>query len=195
MTDEGHPGARERTDRRGGRPALSSRHAIADAAAELFLEMGYDRVSADMIARRVGLSRSALFTYVSSKSDALWVDIDDALDAAERLEHADEAAVLDALLDHLASSGIPPALTHAAAMGTSAAIAETRAGRLERVARLLLRARGPAPAEEFAARIRAVRADAAATAILGAVVAWAQAGPRRRSVRDYVGAALAPEPA
>jgi AcrR family transcriptional regulator len=64
-----------------GRPKLSSKQILEDAAAELFLEQTYTGTTIDQVARRAGVSRNTFFNYFGSKSDLLWVDVDTALDA------------------------------------------------------------------------------------------------------------------
>lgn len=66
-----------------GRPKLSSKQILEDAAAELFLEQTYTGTTIDQVARRAGVSRNTFFNYFGSKSDLLWVDVDTALDALD----------------------------------------------------------------------------------------------------------------
>ncbi|MCR8671943.1 helix-turn-helix domain-containing protein, partial [Agrococcus sp. HG114] len=71
------------TGRGRGRPRASSAATIHEAALELFLERGYDAVSIDDIAQRAGVSRGTVFAYCSSKADALWAGLDEAIARAE----------------------------------------------------------------------------------------------------------------
>lgn len=59
---------------RGGRPATTSAHELADVAQELFLERGFENVSVDDIAATAGVSRRTFFRYFSTKADVLWVE-------------------------------------------------------------------------------------------------------------------------
>ncbi|KAA9165580.1 TetR family transcriptional regulator [Amycolatopsis acidicola] len=59
---------------RGGRPALTSAHHLADVAQELFLERGFEQTTIDDIARAAGVSRRTFFRYFSTKADVLWVE-------------------------------------------------------------------------------------------------------------------------
>ena len=70
---------------RAGRPRISSRETLEEAASELFFEQGYDNTSVDDIAERAGVSRATFFNYFPTKADVLCVDIDRAL---QRLEQA-----------------------------------------------------------------------------------------------------------
>ncbi|MDQ4138682.1 MAG: TetR/AcrR family transcriptional regulator, partial [Actinomycetota bacterium] len=73
-----------------GRPRVSSRRTIEEAAAELFLEQGYDRTTVDDIARRAGVGRATFFNYFPSKPDLLWVDVDEGLARLQEALHGIE---------------------------------------------------------------------------------------------------------
>lgn len=65
-----------------GRPKVSSMETMAEAAVELFLEIGFEEASIDAIAARVGVSRGSVFTYLpGGKSDALWYFLQPTIDA------------------------------------------------------------------------------------------------------------------
>ncbi|MEW2354695.1 TetR family transcriptional regulator [Spirillospora sp. NPDC029432] len=59
---------------RGGRPALTSAHALAEIAQRLFLDRGFEETSVDDIAAAAGISRRTFFRYFSTKADVLWVE-------------------------------------------------------------------------------------------------------------------------
>jgi len=108
-----------------GRPRVSSRETIAEAACELFLESGYEGTSIAGIAQRAGVSRSSFFNYFSSKSDVLWSGFDERLDRAVAAlaapgAGADSAgieAVLAAILEGLEPDPLALAFGNAQAMG------------------------------------------------------------------------------
>ncbi|MFD2396631.1 TetR family transcriptional regulator [Prauserella oleivorans] len=59
---------------RGGRPALTSAHELAEVAQTLFLARGFENVSVDDIAAAAGVSRRTFFRYFGTKADVLWVE-------------------------------------------------------------------------------------------------------------------------
>ncbi|MEV5647359.1 TetR family transcriptional regulator [Nocardia sp. NPDC052254] len=59
---------------RGGRPALTNAHELAEVAQDLFLERGFEQTSIDDIAAAAGVSRRTFFRYFSTKADVLWVE-------------------------------------------------------------------------------------------------------------------------
>ncbi|MGO1543118.1 MAG: TetR/AcrR family transcriptional regulator [Gulosibacter sp.] len=120
MTVRGKSGA--------GRPAASSHEALEEAACELALELGWDSVSADDIARRAGVSRSSFFNYFASKSDVLWSNVDVALESATTLHE---------FVDRLEELGPPTALTYVETMGAASAAEESAVTRSNRLAKLL----------------------------------------------------------
>src|SRR4051812_11217164 len=56
--------------------ARATRRAIVDAAARLFIELGYGATTVDAIAEAAGVSRKTVFTSVGGKADALKLAID-----------------------------------------------------------------------------------------------------------------------
>src|SRR6478735_3643507 len=84
-----------------GRPRASSRGMLAEAAGELFLEQTYAGTTVDDIARRAGVSRATFFNYFAAKSDLLWLEVDEALDAfdATAASVPPELAPMDAVLE------------------------------------------------------------------------------------------------
>ncbi|MCR2811629.1 MULTISPECIES: TetR family transcriptional regulator [Microbacterium] len=166
-----------------GRPRASSRHTLAEAACELFLEQGYDATSVADITRRAGVSRSSFFNYFASKADVLWSGLDERLDAATAALGAGAAVreTLAAIGDDFAPDHLALAIIHEAAMGLAADLHRERAVRQLRLGtavtdRLVGDGRAPLQAE--------VTGSAYAGAVFAAVWAWAGDGPG--------GAALAP---
>lgn len=167
-----------------GRPRASSRATIEEAAGELFLEQGYAATSLADIARRAGVARATLFAYVSAKSDLLWLEVDDALDALEAELDRGEPAPM-ALAAAIDGCRVPLAVGQAEAMGVADELAESGRQRTARLERLLARADGD---HGLAAR---VRHRALAAAISVGWEAWALAGSGRDPLRRYVDEALA----
>jgi mycofactocin system transcriptional regulator len=63
-----------------GRPEVTSRAAIEQAAFALFAERGFARTTLDAIADQVGVGRRTLFRYYQSKNDIPWGQFDRTLD-------------------------------------------------------------------------------------------------------------------
>ncbi|PRB01148.1 TetR/AcrR family transcriptional regulator [Microbacterium sp. MYb64] len=164
-----------------GRPRVSSRETIAEAACELFLESGYEGTSIAGIAQRAGVSRSSFFNYFSSKSDVLWSGFDERLDrAVAALEApgagADSAgieAVLAAILEGLEPDPLALAFGNAQAMGLAEELQRESALRQGRLATALSEAARGAGVE----RIRAdVLGAAYAIVVLSSLRVWAEGG-------------------
>lgn len=86
-----------------GRPRVSSRATLEDAANELFLEQGYDATSITDIAQRAGVSRTSFFSYFPTKADVLWSPIDEQLILLN--ERALNGDTLDDALDTVFATG------------------------------------------------------------------------------------------
>ncbi len=166
-----------------GRPRVSSRETIAEAACELFLEFGYDGTSIAGIAQRAGVSRSSFFNYFSSKSDVLWSGFDRRLDdAVTALADADAEAgadstrieaVLAAILRGLEPDPLALAFGNAQAMGLEEELRRESALRQGRLATALSEAARGAGVE----RIRAdVLGAAYAVVVLSSLRVWAEGG-------------------
>lgn len=92
MPDSPTPGRRERKK-------AATRQAIADAALQLFLEHGFDRVSVRDVAERADVSTTTLFAHFPSKESLVFdreQEVDAALAAAVR-ERPDGQGVVEAL--------------------------------------------------------------------------------------------------
>ncbi|MFE9703059.1 TetR/AcrR family transcriptional regulator [Streptomyces sp. NPDC005930] len=102
MSDSPTPGRRERKK-------AATRQAIADAALELFLEHGFDRVSVRDVAERADVSTTTLFAHFPSKEALVFdreADVDAALAAAVR-ERPEGQGVVEALRTHALESWLP----------------------------------------------------------------------------------------
>lgn len=166
-----------------GRPRASSRRTIEEAALELFLENGYARTSIDEIARRAGVGRATVFSYVSAKSDLLWLDADAALDdlAGERGRGTAPVAALLATAARIGPDRVPLAVTQADVLGVRDELVASAMPRVLRLERLLRT--GDALGDRVAAASLAASAGVA-------WITWASAGIGRRPLVDVVGAAL-----
>lgn len=184
-----------------GRPRLSSRQNLADAAAELFLEQTYAGTTIDEIARRAGVSRASFFNYFGSKSDLLWLEVDESLgqfgDLLTRQPEGIQvmSAVQDAVLalaEQFGPARLPLAVTQYELMGTNSELESSGLPRFLSLVRLL--------SDEVARRTGIEAAEllprSIATAVIGAAVAaaavWARSGVRRGDLRDVVETAVAP---
>ena len=184
-----------------GRPRASSRGMLAEAAGELFLEQTYAGTTVDDIARRAGVSRATFFNYFSSKSDLLWLEVDESLAAFPALLAAagDDvepmAAVLAAvvrLADGFGPDRLPLAVTQVELMGTDAELQASALPRflavVRQVATAIARRSGSDPGD--------LLPQSAATAVVGAAVAsagiWARAGVGRGPLTPVVRAAVEP---
>jgi AcrR family transcriptional regulator len=174
-----------------GRPKSSSRRTIEEAAAELFLESGYASTTVDEIATRAGVSRATVFNYVSSKSDLLWLDVDDALDALEA--ELDAGSSLGDALSALAAASGPDRVSLAVAqsevMGTADELAASGFPRLRRLAALVRRSRSASPTDSHLATT--VWTATVTAAVWAAWLEWTDAGVARRPLADYLAEALA----
>jgi AcrR family transcriptional regulator len=176
-----------------GRPRVSSRRTIEEAAAELFLEQGYDRTTVDDIARRAGVGRATFFNYFPSKPDLLWVDVDEALDAlrgelgSSTGELASVVAGLRSVASRLGPERIPLVVTQLELIGGRH---EVTAAGLSRIAALaaVLRAALERPGADPLLVDTVGAALAAAT--VSAWRAWAAGGVGRGELAPYLERAL-----
>ncbi|WP_295783279.1 TetR/AcrR family transcriptional regulator [uncultured Microbacterium sp.] len=178
------------TESRSGRPRVSSREVLAEAACELFLEQGYDATSVSDITRRAGVSRSSFFNYFAAKSDVLWSGFDEQVSVGVALlrDDAEVAAALVEIGAGLRPDALALAITNAEAMGIGAELDRDRAVRqfrLQReIATRLTRDGMPSLRAE-------VRAGALAAAVLAAVWAWADRTAAGHPLSEVLAAALA----
>lgn len=83
------------TDRRTGRPQTTTHEEVAAVALRLFAERGFEKTTAEDIARTVGVSRRTLFRYYPSKNDIVWGAFDEQLSRLrEQLAGSDPDAPL-----------------------------------------------------------------------------------------------------
>ncbi|MFJ4164415.1 TetR/AcrR family transcriptional regulator [Microbacterium sp. NPDC089698] len=164
-----------------GRPRVSSRETIAEAACELFLESGYEGTSIAGIAQRAGVSRSSFFNYFSSKSDVLWSGFDERLDRAVAalaepgagIDATGVEEVLAAILEGMEPDPLALAFGNAQAMGLEEELQRESALRQGRLATALSDAARGAGVE----RIRAdVLGAAYAVVVLSSLRVWAEGG-------------------
>lgn len=172
-----------------GRPRASSRRTIEEAALELFLENGYAGTSIDDIARRAGVGRATVFSYVAAKSDLLWLDADAALDdlTGELGRGTPVRPALAAVARRIGPDRVPLAITQADVLGVRAELETSAMPRLLRLERLL---RGG----ETGLEARVASATLAA-AVAVAWLDWASAGIGRPPLAETLERALGARPA
>lgn len=190
-----------RSSGRAGRPPGSSREMLQEAAAELFLEQTYAGTTIEQIARRAGVSRNTFFNYFPTKSDLLWVDIDEGLARLPTAllvapAQADPAeAVRLALLDLASAFGpsrVPWALTQSELMHTAGELEASALSRFARAAGVLsafVAQRSGRNPDDLLCRSFAMAVLAATAA---AAIAWARAGVKRGALAPYVDSAVSP---
>jgi len=190
----------DETVRRGGRPRRSSAQVLADAAAELFLEQGYGRTTVDQVAARAGVSRATFFNYFAAKSDVLWLELDAAVaDVPVFLAASTERSPVRAVEEALVAAArahdperVPWAIAQAEVMDIGTELVASVAARVM--------AQHGAVAAFVAGRTEerptALWPQTVSGALLGAAAAafgvWVADGVGRRSLVEYVGAALTP---
>lgn len=173
---------------------------LEEAAAELFLEQTYDGTTIDDISSRAGVSRNTFFNYFSSKSDVLWVDLDETISALSNILasspapdnalDAVESTLLKVAAEHPANR-VPWAFTQIELMGTRTELLSSGMARVLAVTETLnkyLTSNVRSDARQDAATAAAALTAAAATA----AVRWANGGVGRGPLDDYVHAAITP---
>ncbi len=185
-----------------GRPRVTSRRTLQEAAFELFLERGYAHTSVERIATRAGVSRATFFNHFAAKSDVFWVDVDQRIDQLRdelgQIPSAAGARALDVVIDALlrltagvAASSVPWVLTQGDLVGAQQelqASALTRLARFTDTVTAFLRRQHP-DAAALAARTAGF---AIAGAVIAAAEAWAAAGSGRGELTPLVRLALQP---
>lgn len=185
-----------------GRPRVSSREVLEEAACELFLEQGYDGTTVAEIARRAGVSRGTFFNYFPAKSDVFWGDLDAALTVLPAALRAAEAAAdprsavragLLRVADEFGPDRVPWILTQFEAMGSPGEVGLSALARLNTAAETLAQF----VAERTGTTTRALAPRAIAYAALGEAVAaaqaWAERGPSRGRLSEHLALAHATE--
>lgn len=173
---------------RAGRPRVSSRETLAEAACELFLESGYEATTVADITRRAGVSRSSFFNYFASKSAVLWSGLDERIDELEvRLRSASRPSDVEVAVDALARGFAPDALALAivndVAMGVADELAREAAVRSARIARAVSSVITRAGVDRLEADVRGA---AWGGGVLAAVSAWSRAGAGRSELSTYM---------
>ena len=177
-----------------GRPRVSSRQLIEDAAAELFVENTYAKTTIDQITTRAGVSRASFFNYFGAKSDLLWFEVDRAIDSlrggcAEAAASGSLASLRAVVLEVAADfdeQRVPLALTQADVMGAADEIVAsglTRVAEQARVYSMFLSARSARHHDDLLVR---TAANALAGAVSAAWITWARAGIGRSPLSGYV---------
>lgn len=185
--------AREPSGR--GRPRVSSRSVLEEAAYELFLEQGYDGTTVAEIARRSGVSRGTFFNYFPAKADVFWGDIDEALDrlgeALRKGEPGEDApgavrAALTELAEAFGPERVPWILTQFETIGAPAEVGASALTRMNRAATIL----GQFVAERTGLTARALQPRtttyASLAVVLAAAQSWAEAGPQRGRLATHI---------
>jgi AcrR family transcriptional regulator len=177
-----------------GRPRVSSRRTLEEAAAELFLEQGYDGTTVDDIARRAGVGRATFFNYFPSKPDLLWVDVDEALEALRaELERRDGdvasvVAALRSVASGLGPDRIPLAVTQLELIGGRQEVTAAGLSRIAALASLLCASLGRSGGDQLDLDTTGA---ALAAATVAAWRAWAGAGVARGELGQYLDRSLA----
>jgi AcrR family transcriptional regulator len=177
---------------------------LQEAAAELFLERTYAGTTIEQIAHRAGVSRHTFFNYFQTKSDLLWVEVDESLNRLPQAlengmrvyaERAATDAVRVAILSIAAEFGparVPWALTQHELMGTSGELAASALSRLSNQANLIstgvARRIGAEPDHLICRSFATAVLAAAASAAIG----WAAAGVNRGNLAPWVDSAVTP---
>lgn len=180
---------------RAGRPKVSSRETLSEAACELFLERGYEKTSVADITQRAGVSRSSFFNYFSSKSDVLWSGLDARIGTAvvELGGLGPDAGatavrgILLAVVDDFAPDPLALALRNAAAMGLEEELVRDTGLRHARLASAVA-------ASAHGSGIDVIRADiigaAYAAAVLSSLRVWAEQGAGTGTPESVLATAL-----
>ncbi|RZT68464.1 TetR/AcrR family transcriptional regulator [Leucobacter luti] len=82
---------------RRGRPG-HDQNSMLEVIVQLFMDRGYDASSLDMIAKRLGLSKSAVYHHFSSKAEMLEIALERALGELERVFDEAEAEETEAVV-------------------------------------------------------------------------------------------------
>lgn len=176
-----------------GRPRVSSRDTIEEAAAELFLEQSYAGTTIEEITQRAGVSRATFFNYFASKGDLLWIDADHAIELLETRLTAGVAvaAAVTSVAAEVGPERIPLAVTQSDVMGTGEELVASGLARVARLAGLIRAALGRQAASDADELSLSVRAHSLAGALVAAWAAWVKGGVDRSPLGEYVAKALA----
>lgn len=190
------------TKRGRGRPRVTSRATLVEAASELFLEKSFENTTALEIAKRAGLSRNTFFNYFEKQTDLLWDPFDTKLElliaeveglstlvSPDSDEHCSYVKAIErvstrfiAFATEYESRDIPLCIREYQAMGTGEAIIDTTPDRVTRLAKVIFR-----KLNNMVARPRAIAISSAlAAGFVWSFVGWAQ-DPSSEPFPDLVG--------
>ncbi|HEY5224459.1 MAG TPA: helix-turn-helix domain-containing protein, partial [Microbacteriaceae bacterium] len=91
------------TELKRGRPGYDQR-AVLEIAVAAFNEFGYDATSMGVLAKRLGLSKSAIYHHFAAKEDILELALDEALTALEAVLVENVTIDADAAADSAAAA-------------------------------------------------------------------------------------------
>jgi AcrR family transcriptional regulator/catechol 2,3-dioxygenase-like lactoylglutathione lyase family enzyme len=182
-------------EQRGGRPRVSSREILAEAASELFLERGFAETSVADITTRAGVSRSSFFNYFATKSDVLWAGFDERVARlAAHLENDRDAELevalrraLQEFVDGFHPDTLALALAHADTMGLAEELERESAVRRARISRIVAARLSRGGSDALRAEVLGA---AYGGAVLAAVHRWADAGAGRTPLGGVLDQAL-----
>ena len=177
-----------------GRPKVSSRQMIEDAAAELFIENTNARTTIDQITTRAGVSRATFFNYFGAKSDLLWFEVDRVIDSLrEACAEASVAGNLDsvrhvvlALAADFDERRVPLALTQTEVMGAADEIVQSGLLRVAAQVQIFSAFFAARSARHPGDLIVRTGANALAGAVSAAWITWARAGIGRSPLQGYM---------
>ncbi|WGD36369.1 TetR family transcriptional regulator [Lysinibacter sp. HNR] len=186
---------------RRGRPRVSSREMLEEAALDLFIENGYAKTTINHITRRAGVSRGTFFNYFHAKGDVFWGQVDESLaHLEERLAASDPSlsvvqAIGQAFADIAQDFGpgnVPWILTNYSLLGS---LSEIQASAVSRFAAQTHTLRhfaasrlGVSPESETPRII----AYSTVSAVIAAAQIWAAAGNERGHLSPYILHAIEP---
>lgn len=168
---------------------------LEEAACELFFERGYAQTSVADITQRAGVSRATFFNYVGTKSDLLWVTVDEALSQlAGSLGPLDPERPLTGIRQSLSelAAGLQPctvvlALANADIMGLAAELNKSSAERQQRLAEIIV---GPLRGCGWDQMRAEVVASCYAGAFLAALRTWSRSRPGQTNLTEFLEPAL-----
>ena len=177
-----------------GRPKVSSRKMIEDAATELFIENTYAGTTIDQITTRAGVSRATFFNYFGAKSDLLWFEVDRVIDSLrDGCAEASATGSLDSVRDVVLALAadfderrVPLALTQSEVMGAADEIVQSGLLRVAAQARIFSAFFAVRSARHHDDLIVRTGANALAGAVSAAWITWARAGIGRSPLHGYM---------
>ncbi len=193
--DAGTPRARR------GRPRVSSREVLEDAAYELFIENGYAKTTVDHITQRAGVSRGTFFNYFAAKGDVFWGQVDESLaHLGECLAASDPQlpvvrAIGEAFADAAEGFGpgnVPWILTQHQLIGSRDEVQASALTRFTAQADTLRSFAAARLGVDPTDPLPRVIAYTTISAVIAAAQSWAAAGSSRGHLAPYLLRALAP---